>query len=98
MFDPTSRYHLIATARHRATDGTEHEYKLRRFLPLAPPATPPHEVVLLAHDRLDLIAARLAGNPVMFWRICDVNAALDPFELVGPERAGNTLLVPTSAF
>ena len=98
MFDPSSRYHNVATARHIAADGTAHEYKRRRFLPLTPPATPPHPVVLQGHDRLDLLAARLLGNPLLFWRLCDANTAMDPFELAGSAQAGTTLLVPTTSF
>jgi nucleoid-associated protein YgaU len=40
-----------------------------------------------ASDRLDLIAARTLGDPLLFWRIADANLALDPFDLVEPGRA-----------
>lgn len=96
MFDPSSRYHHIPTRTHVATDGREHEYKLRRFLPIAPSGSPPVEIKLQAHDRLDLLAARLLGQPQMFWRLCDVNTSLDPFALTGATQAGRALRVPTS--
>lgn len=96
MFDQASRYYPLKTAQFVAPDGQEHEYKLRRFLPSGPPASPPTRIVLQAHDRLDLLSARLLGNPLLFWWVCDASAAMDPFTLTGPEQAGRTVLVPTS--
>ena len=33
-------------------------------------------------DRLDLIAAKYLGDPLMFWLICDANGAIRPDDLV----------------
>jgi nucleoid-associated protein YgaU len=33
-------------------------------------------------DRLDLIAARTLGDPLLFWRIADANDAMNPFDLL----------------
>jgi nucleoid-associated protein YgaU len=33
-------------------------------------------------DRLDLIAAKYLGDPLMYWLLCDANGALDPDALV----------------
>ena len=33
-------------------------------------------------DRLDLIAAKYLGDPLIFWLICDANGAIDPNDLV----------------
>ena len=33
-------------------------------------------------DRLDLIAAKYLGDPLIFWLICDANGAIDPGDLV----------------
>ncbi len=33
-------------------------------------------------DRLDLIAAKYLGDPLMAWLICDANGAIRPHELV----------------
>ena len=33
-------------------------------------------------DRLDLIAAKYLGDPLMFWLICDANGAIAPDDLV----------------
>jgi len=41
-------------------------------------------------DRLDLIAAKYLGDPLMFWLICDANGAIDPRDLVAsPGRVLN---------
>ena len=33
-------------------------------------------------DRLDLIAAKYLGDPLIFWLICDANGAIAPHDLV----------------
>ena len=40
-------------------------------------------------DRLDLIAAKYLGDPLMFWLICDANGAIRPDQLV--ETPGTVL-------
>jgi hypothetical protein len=91
MFDPTSRYYTIETATHVAEDGREVAYKRRRFLPRADELTVVAEITLTQGDRLDLIAARLLGDAEQFWRVCDANAALNPFELAA--EPGRVVLV-----
>jgi hypothetical protein len=81
MFEPTSRYYDLPVATHVAEDGREIAYKRRRVLPRAEDMTVLVEVTFVEGDRLDLIAARLLGDPEQFWRICDANDAMDPAEL-----------------
>jgi hypothetical protein len=50
------------------------------------------EVTLTDGDRLDLIAARTLGASEQFWRICDGENAMNPFEL--ESRPGRRLRVP----
>ena len=33
-------------------------------------------------DRLDLVANRIYGDPLMFWRLCDANDAMDPVRML----------------
>jgi hypothetical protein len=54
------------------------------------------ETVVGADDRLDQIAARHLGDPLLFWRICDANNALSPWELVA--TPGESLRVPVPDF
>lgn len=92
MFDPTSRYYNVETAKMTMPDGREIAYKRRRFLP-SPDAMPTlAEVLVTDGDRLDLIAARTLGEPEQFWRICDANNALDPDELTA--AVGRIVRVP----
>jgi hypothetical protein len=91
MFEHTSRYNGIATA---ICDGYENPiiYKLRRFLPQGENLPLLAHIIVAEHDRLDLIAARTLGDPEQFWRVCDANNALNPFDLL--TKPGSTLRVP----
>jgi hypothetical protein len=89
MFDHTSRYEPIETATLSLPDGRVVAYKRRRFLPQRGDATPVAQVAVAQGDRLDAIAARSLGDPEQYWRICDVNGALDPTELT--EEPGRVL-------
>ena len=95
MFDPTSRYHSIANARHVDVDGTSFVYKKRRFLPHRAPLPSDREVVVAVGDRLDTIAARLLVDPLQYWRIADASHAMNPFDLSTP---GRMLVVPAIGF
>ena len=92
MFDPTSRYARLATKTLKNADGREVTYVERRFLPKGEELQILAEVTVEQSDRLDLISARVLGNPLMFWQICDANNAMDPFELV--KEPNKKLIVP----
>jgi hypothetical protein len=92
MLDFKSRYYNLETATLTSQEGLGVVYKRRRFVP--PPSQLPtlSEVVPAEGERLDLLAARTLGDPEQFWRICDANNALSPFELL---RDGEeTLRIP----
>ncbi|HZS09151.1 MAG TPA: LysM domain-containing protein [Blastocatellia bacterium] len=84
LFPPNSRYQGIETATLETTAGRTVIYLRRRFVP------PPERFELLfehtvvAGARLDTIAALHLGDPELFWRICDANAAMRPEELTEP--------------
>ena len=96
MFEPESRYYNIETTTHTLTDGREVVYKRRRFLPDGSAMMLLVEVKVNQDDRLDLISARTLGDSEQFWRICDANNAVDPFELT--DEIGRTLRVPVPQF
>jgi hypothetical protein len=50
------------------------------------------EVLVTEGDRLDLITARTLGDPEHFWRVCDANNAMNPFDLTA--EIGRRLRVP----
>jgi hypothetical protein len=90
-FAPGSRYAPLNTAVWQAPDGTRITYVERRICPQ------PDTLPLLVNapvrpgDRLDLLAARTLGDPLLFWRIADANAAMNPSALAVP---GKLLRVP----
>jgi hypothetical protein len=91
-FPPNSRYHATPTARLELPDGRVVVHLRRRIVP--PPeafaALRLHAVV--QGDRLDNLAAAHLGDPELFWRLCDANAALRPDELT--ESTGRRLRIP----
>ncbi len=96
MFDQNSRYHEIPIHTITDRDGREIAYVGRRFPPKGDPARILSEVLVAEGDRLDMIAARALGDPLAFWRICDANHALDPFELT--DEPGRRLRIPVPEF
>ncbi|MGV9456386.1 hypothetical protein [Streptomyces sp. NPDC003635] len=84
-YEANSRYLGVETAHLQVpeADGTLRTvaYTRRRMIP-------PYEdqPVLAEHrvtegERLDVLTARYAGDPTLFWMICDANSVLDPAEL-----------------
>jgi nucleoid-associated protein YgaU len=90
MFDSNSRYSRIKDAILIAGD-SKIRYKKRRFLPDGEKMSVIQEVTVTAGDRLDLIASRVLGDPEQFWRICDANNAMYPFNLIN--KPNNTLRI-----
>jgi hypothetical protein len=85
MFASGSRYLALptATVTVRQPDGTERElrYALRRFLPRVDAHATLIEHTVAPGERLDILAARYAGDPTQFWRLCDAGGVLRPQEL-----------------
>ena len=92
MFEPGSRYFGLPTAHITRADGVDVTYVRRRFLPPGERLATLLEVTYSDGDRLDLIAARTLGASEHFWRICDAENAMNPFDLEG--QPGRTLRVP----
>ena len=94
MFEPTSRYASIETAKRTTEDGRVVAYVRRRFLPSGRTLPLLVEIAVAQADRLDLITYRTLGDPEHFWRVCDANDAMNPFELTAEEAVGRLLKVP----
>lgn len=92
MFQPTSRYYNIDTVTFIAADGRVIAYKRRRFLPQSETLPILTEVTVTQGDRLDVVTARTLGDAEQFWRVCDANQSLDPFDLTA--ELGSTLRIP----
>ena len=63
--------------------------------PRPPPTPPPRSYVIVDGDRLDNLAGRFLGDPLLYWMICDANSATDPDELTA--QAGRTILIPVAS-
>jgi nucleoid-associated protein YgaU len=92
-FPTNSRYHGSATLQYAAPDGQTITYLARRFVPQS---GAPNFATVARHtvkqgDRLDLIAAKYLGDPLIFWLICDANGAIRPEQLV--ETPGTVLSI-----
>lgn len=82
MPEPNSRYCTTETAEYVTPEGRKIAYLRRRFLPRGSDQPLLVEVKVKDGDRLDLLAARILGDPEQFWRICDANDAMNPFALL----------------
>ena len=91
MFSKSSRYHHLGELTYRTPEGREMVYKERRLVP-RPSAS--DQMTMAQSDRLDLMAARVLGDPLKFWRLCDANEELDPFELEA--NTGRAIKIPSS--
>lgn len=82
-FPTDSRYYRSATLQYAGPDGQVITYLARRFVPK--PGSPNYSTVathvVRSGDRLDLLAAKYLGDPLIFWLICDANGAIRPDEL-----------------
>ena len=90
-FPADSRYYASSTQQYTAPNGQGVTYLARRFTP-APGA--PNFATVARHtvqqgDRLDLLAAKYLGDPLLYWLLCDANGGLDPDALV--TTPGSTL-------
>jgi len=94
-FPTDSRYYASPTLTYTTPDGQMITYLARRIVPQ--PGSPNFATIathtVLQGDRLDLIAAKYLGDPLMYWLICDANGAIDPEKLV--ETQGSVLNITT---
>lgn len=79
MVDAGSRYRDTQIFTIIEGDGKVVRYLGRRFPPAPMVAGSP--VIVTDGQRPDLIAARMLGDPLAFWRIAEANAVLDPSDL-----------------
>jgi hypothetical protein len=96
MIDSESRYARIGQATMDTGDGTRVMYLRRRMI--ADPETIPAVRSVYAMEsktRLDLLSALALGDAFAFWRLCDANGAMNPFEVV--DECGGRLRVPSGA-
>ena len=92
-FPTDSRYYGSGTLTYVAPNGQTITYLQPRVVPQsgAPNFSTVAQHVVHQGDRLDLLAAKYLGDPLLFWLICDANGAVRPHELV--ETPGQTLSI-----
>jgi nucleoid-associated protein YgaU len=90
-FPTDSRYYGSRTLSYVAPSGQMISYLTRRFVPQpgAPNFATVAQHTVRQGDRLDLLAAKYLGDPLIFWLICDANGAIRPDDLV--QTPGTTL-------
>jgi hypothetical protein len=95
-FPPDSRYYGSSTLTYVSPDGEAVSYLARRFVPQ--PGAPNYSTVaqhtVAQGDRLDLIAAKYLGDPLMFWLICDANGAIRPEDLTDTPGTALNITLP----
>jgi hypothetical protein len=84
-FPTDSRYYGYGVLSYAAPNGDDIPYLARRIVPQPGAA---NYATIARHsvrqgDRLDLIAAKYLGDPILAWLLCDANGALRPDDLVG---------------
>ncbi|BAY08531.1 hypothetical protein [Calothrix sp. NIES-2098] len=92
MFDYTSRYYNLETAKLTMPDDRIVAYVKRRFLPQGKNMLLLEEISVTQGDRLDQITGRILGDPLQFWRVCDANNAMNPIDLTA--EIGQKIRVP----
>lgn len=96
MFESTSRYYALENSTLTAQDGRVIAYKRRRFLPDGKDMKLLIEITVIEGDRPDTITSRTLGDPEHFWRICDANNSINPFDLTA--KPGRVLRIPEPQF
>lgn len=89
---PDSRYYGVATLSYTQADGTVVRYLARRLVPQPEQYASIQQFVVAQGARLDNIAAKTLGNPLLFWMLCDANLALDPDDLTS--QPGRSIAIP----
>ena len=91
----TSRYYGAVVRHYVQSNGTPVTYLARRIIPQPNIYSSVQNYVIVERDRLDNLAFRFLGDPLLFWMLCDANGAVDPDELVS--QVGRTILIPLAA-
>ncbi|MBI3529352.1 MAG: Base plate wedge protein 53 [Betaproteobacteria bacterium] len=81
-FVPQSRYNGVPLSVLQLRPDTPRQvYVLRRFIPTPSTLAIAERHAVSALDRPDLLGAKHFGDPLLYWRIADANAVVDPNEL-----------------
>lgn len=85
MRDPSSRYAGLPERHVALPGGRAAPVLAQRIIP--PPGAPPAgEFATRQDERADALAARVLGDPLQWWRLCDASLLPHAQALVGPSR------------
>jgi hypothetical protein len=91
----SSRYYGTPIGNLTLPDGTKIVYLRRRIVPQPDIYTSLQDYVVMEGDRLDNLAAKFLGDPLLFWMICDANGVTDPDEITA--EPGRTIKIPIAS-
>jgi hypothetical protein len=95
-FPTDSRYYGFSTLSYTGPNGQSFTYLARRFVPQ--PGRRNFSTVathtIKQGDRLDLLAAKYLGDPLLFWLLCDANGAIHPDQLLETPGAILNITMP----
>ncbi len=89
-----SRYYGLPTATCTQKDGTVVRYLQRRIIPQPDQFATMRQYVTIEGDRIDNIANAQLGDPLLYWIICDANAAGDPDALAAEPGKALRITLP----
>ena len=92
---PSSRYYGTPVEYYTRPDGVQVAYLQRRIIPQPDIYTSLQNYVIVDGDRLDNLAYKYLGDPLLYWTICDANVASDPDELT--TQVGSTIQIPLAS-
>jgi hypothetical protein len=95
-FPTDSRYYGSSTLCYTAANGQSITYLSRRFVPQPGAANFSRlaQHTVQQGDRLDLLASKYLGDPLLFWLLCDANGATRPNKLVEAPGAILNITMP----
>lgn len=95
-FPTDSRYYRFSTLTYTTPSGQSISYLAQRIVPQpgAPNFATVAQHTVVQGDRLDLIAAKYLGDPLLFWLICDANGAMRPGDLVATPGTTISITMP----
>src|SRR5262245_23946560 len=92
-FGPNSRYSGVRLAVYqRRPDDPAVAYVTRRFIPPREAFAIAAQPIVASGERPDSLAARYLSDPLLYWRIADANAVVDPNEVT--DTLGRRVAIP----
>jgi hypothetical protein len=91
----SSRYYGAAINQYAPPGGAPVAYLARRIVPQPTIYLSVQNYIVVENDRIDNLAARFLGDPLLFWMICDANVVTDPDDLTA--QKGSSILIPLAS-